>query len=214
MKSKVLLVFILFAIPIHVFSHYQWVILSGDKIPDQNKNNFKISCGHKFPESEILLKRDMIIDVELIGPGTKSPLKIISNKKSWEGEAELNPESGNLIVFRLKKRISKNPFFWGRALALPEKRRGNEMEIVTGEGLEIIPENLFKKKVSDSLKFRIFLNGKPVKSKLSVIPEGKRTVYLTQGSDGYYALKLKYIGQYMAYTFYKGKGASLTFIIN
>ena len=156
----------------------------------------------------------MIIDVEMIVPAKKIPLEIFKSKKSWEGEAELNTESGNLIVFRLKKRISKNPYCWGRALVLPEKQKKIGWNIVTGEGLEIIPEDLSGKKVSDDLKFRIILNGTPVVSKLSVIPEGKKIVYLTQGHDDYYTMKLKYSGQYMAYTFYKGKGASLTFRIH
>lgn len=213
MKKNIFAFILVIIITIPVFSHYKWVIISGDKIPDQSKSNFRISCGHKFPDSEILLRRDMIIDVELIVSGRKIPLEIFRSKKSWEGEAALNKESGNMIVFKLKKKISKNPFFWGKALVLPEKHKENGWKIVTGEGLEIIPEDLSGKKVSDNLKFRIILNGTPVVSKLSVIPEGKKTVYLTHGSDDYYTLKLKYSGQYMAYTFYKGKGASLTFNI-
>ena len=91
---------------------------------------------------------------------------------------------------------------------------GKGFEPVTGEGLEIIPEDLFNKKQSDQLRVRILLDGKPVRSKLIVIPDGKKTVYLNPGPDNSILLKLKYQGLYLLNTFYKGKGASLTFAVN
>ncbi len=211
MKKNIftLILGIIFVTP--VFSHYQWIIPVNDNVEGINRFNINICCGHKFPESELLLKRDMIIGVDILAGGEKNPVQISAKGKIWVGEAELPGNSGFIVVYSLKKRISKYPYFWGRTIISPQKYSGEKFEPVTGEGLEIIPEDLFSKKRSDLLPVRILLDGKPVRSKLVVIVDGKKPVYLNPGKDNYCSLKLKYEGIYLLNTYYKGKGASLTF---
>ena len=213
MKKTIFLFILGIIITIPVFSHYQWIIPDYNNIDGKNGIKLYICCGHKFPKSELLLKREMITGVDIIAAGIKKPVKISVNGKTWEGETELDGDSGYIVVYKLKKKISKFPFFWGRTIIFPDRYTGKGFEAVTGEGLEIIPEDLFNKKQSDHLRIRILLDGKPVKSKLVVIPEGKKPVYLNTGKDNYCSLKLKYKGIYLLNTYYKGKGASLTFHI-
>ena len=213
MKKNIFVFILGIIITIPVFSHYQWIITDYNNTDGENRIKLNICCGHKFPESELLLKREMITGVDIIAAGIKKPVQISVNGKIWEGKTELNENSGNIVVYSLKKKISKSPYFWGRTIIFPDRYSGKGFEPVTGEGLEIIPEDLFNKKQSDHLRIRILLDGKPVKSKLVVIPEGKKPVYLNTGKDNYCSLKLKYEGFYLLNTYYKGKGASLTFHI-
>ncbi len=210
-KIALFLSIIQFSIP--VFSHYQWIITDYNNTDGENRIKLHICCGHKFPESELLLKREMITCVDIIDAGIKKPIQISVNGKTWEGKTELNENSGNIVVYSLKKKISKSPYFWGRTMIFPDRYSGKGFEPVTGEGLEIIPEDLFNKKQSDHLRIRILLDGKPVRSKLVVIPDGKKSRYLNPGPDNSMVFKLKYQGLYLLNTYYKGKGASLTFSI-
>jgi len=214
MKKNIFAFILGIAFTIPVFSHYQWVISDYKNINGKMGVKFYISCGHIFPESELLLKREMIIGVDMLASGVKKPVQISVSGKTWYGETEWNGNSGYIIVYRLKKKISKFPYFWGRTIIPPEKYTGAVFEPVTGEGLEIIPEDLFNKKQSDNLQIRILLDGKLVRSKLVVVPEGKKPIYLNPEPDNSIVLKLKYKGLYLLNTYYKGKGTSLTFQIS
>jgi len=196
-----------------VSSHYQWITIDRTASSVPNREFFRIGCGHKFPESELLLKREIVSSVDLLSNGIKTGIEISGRGKEWIGEIDLKGNGEYIIVFSLKKKISKAPFFWGRMVIFSEKSAGPHVKLATGAGLEIIPKDLFTKKKTDDLRIRVFLDGESVRSTLTIIPEGKKPVYLNPGKNNYCLLKLKYSGPYMLYTFYKGKGASLTFFL-
>ncbi len=202
---------LLFYFPL--FSHYQWIVNHKDISTDEIRVKFVIGCGHSFPESELLLKRDMITDVRVRSGTLARSLDIEENGKFWEGSVKTSGNDPFVIEYLLKKRVSKTPFFQGRVVIYFQNDRGDDLKIFTGKGMEIIPADLHLKKRSDVVSFKTLCDGKPVQAKLVVIPEGKKPVYLNPGSDNYCSIKLKYSGRYLVSTFYKGKGASITFNI-
>ncbi len=210
-KIQIVIMVLFFSLP--VFSHYKWIIPETGISGAEKGIMFRICCGHKFPENELLLKREMIGSVYFVDHGVKKPVEILRKGKTWTGVVDAVPDSEYLIVFSLKKKLSKTPFFYGRAVVFPGKREADDEKLFSGQGLEIIPEDLFNKKMSDDLRIRILSDGKSVRSKLIVIPEGKKPVYLYSGKTNHYFLKLKYSGYYLLSTFYKGKSTSLTFFI-
>lgn len=202
---------LLFYVPL--FSHYQWIVNHKDISSDKTIVKFMIGCGHSFPESELLLKRDMITDVRLRSGTLVRSLDIEKNGRFWEGSVKTSGSDPFVIEYLLKKRVSKTPFFQGRMVVFFQNGQGDDLKIFTGKCIEIIPADLHLKKRLDVVRFKTLYVGKPVQAKLVVIPEGKKPVYLNPGSDNYCSIKLKYSGRYLVSTFYKGQGASITFNI-
>ncbi len=213
MKKSLLLLLMLFLFSLQIYSHYQWIVYRTEITGQVSKGHFMIGCGHMFPESELLLKRDMISGVFLRKGENSIPLNINENGKFWEGYVEKDNNLPYIIEYTLTKRISKKPFFLARALVSPPDFQKSTLKIFTGKGLEIIPENLHMTKKTDHLTFKTYIDGNPVPAKLIVFPEGKKPLYLYPDRNCQSRVKLNYSGIYLVSTFYKGKGGSITFYV-
>jgi len=213
MRKNFFLLLFIFIFFQPAYSHYQWIVWQTENSVKNNEVSFMIGCGHRFPKSELLLKRDMITGIQLRNRELKRSVEIFRDGKFWEGSAGLSGEDSFIIEYTLRKRLTSAPFFRGRMVVCSEGCKKGDLQIFTGKGIEIIPNDIFFKKQFDYLNLKTFKAGKLISAKLTIIPEGKKPLYMHSGREGTCRIKLKYSGRYLINTFYKGEGASLTFYV-
>lgn len=195
-----------------LISHELWMF-SSNYHPEVNREVKLFVCsGHNFPKSNFLIKKNLIKEIYVKTPATKSDLTFSNNKRVWESQFSPKKSIIYISVFSLVKKKNSEPFFWGRAIIETKGSDNVKFDYLTGEGLEIVPLDKISTVIpGGQLQLQTLFKGKVVKFSGKISLNGGKNIFLNSDKSGIVKIKKVKTGTYLVTARYKDKGCSLTF---
>lgn len=172
-----------------------------------------ITSGHEFPGGDFLFQDRLFHTVLIKTPDDT----ILEPQVSEDGDHRIIrfiPETPGMYLARfvLKKPQMEEPLYWGQTVFTVGKKIADTLKVEFGSRLEIVLEfSESVPKTGNTIHLAISTDGQSADGTVAIMPEGKKTTYLTVAENRKAEYRLKYPGYYLLTTHLNGKTCSLTF---
>ncbi len=191
--------------------HDHWVLVDA-AAGEGGVRGISIGSGHRFPESETLLARRLLADMEIVAPdGRAKPFGPEAHDHAWVASGMFEAPGVWIVSFALRRTPRAEPVHRGRAILVLGKE-DDPSRYTKGEGLEIVPlEALSGLSPGDALPLTIMRDGGAIGSTIAVRPENGRSVFITAAADRPALMRVERSGAYLLTVTDRGQTFSLTF---
>lgn len=204
---------ILFLFSTTIFTHEYWILPEKVSLGLNKKTKLFICGGHKFPKSEFVLSDRIFSGIKVLGPEILQHCSYKNEHNFKSCEISFSSPGIYTLYFQIYKLPSKIPVYTAKTYVYVENKDLPFLEPETE--LKIVPEdNIFKLRVKDKVRFKIYYKSSPIKTRVTIHPENGKSFHTVSDSSGNIRFDLLYPGWYMVSVTHKGLGYSLTFFVN
>ncbi|HSG28104.1 MAG TPA: DUF4198 domain-containing protein [Candidatus Krumholzibacterium sp.] len=194
-------------------AHEHWLELSSFYPETGATVKVEVCSGHDYPGSIFAVKDGITGPLTATGPGgTSSSTGTVASGKSRTASVETAQDGVWLMNLELKRPGMEFPAYEIKAILVTGSGPDDPASYALGKGLEIVPLGAISQAVKgEEIGFKVLLDGEPVGSELTVIPEKGRTAWYKTAPGEPASVPMGDRGRYLITTSVSGRGCSLVF---
>jgi hypothetical protein len=198
-------------LPAAIMGHEHWIDMDYFYPEPGDTIEVYISSGHYFPESDHVLKDDVIDAFRVLRSGDEPTLLESSvGDNSRVAVLAVSEEGVHILHMRLKRPRAKKPSFEAKAILIAGGSEDSSAQYPVGEGLELIPLTAISLlRPRAELPILLALDGRPITGSLEIVPEHGKSAFFSTTADSPAIIPIRTAGRYLITAHAGGRGCSL-----